>query len=714
MRKKPARRREIRQRDPELFLNRELSWLEFNGRVLEEAEDATNPALERLKFATIVASNLDEFVMVRVAALKNEVEEGETSPDSAGLTPRQALQAISDKAHALVARLYATLRDHILPALGERGIRLQAVAELDAAGLAAVSRHFRDEVLPALTPLAIDFSRPFPMLASLSLNVAALLAPAEGKQEPRLAVVQVPSRLRRLVRLPQEGSAFVLLDDIVQSQMAALFPGQQVIETAAFRIARDAELDLDDEGGRDFLEAVEEELRNRRRSRVVRLEVESKAGENLVGRLAGRVGIADEDIYRVPGLLDVRALFPLVELAALEDLRDPPLKPVAGLDEGERERIFDRIDAGDLLLHHPYESFDPVVSFVAQAALDPDVLAIKQTLYRTSGDSPVVRALARAAENGKQVTVLVELMARFDEQSNIRWAKSLEEAGAHVIYGVRGYKTHSKACLVVRRGRDGIRRYVHLGTGNYNEKTARIYTDFGLKTADPDIGKDASAFFNALTGYSDPPEMKKLAMAPTQLRARVLALIQRETGRAGAGQAALIQAKMNSLVDEDIIRALYDASRAGVKLRLDVRGICCLRPGLKGASETIEVVSIVDRFLVHARIFHFRNGGDEEVYLSSADWMPRNLDKRVELMFPIQAPEARARVLQALEAAFQDNVKARRLQPDGSYKRRRAAKGEEPFRLQIHLHREAQREKERARSAAGVVLEPLRGPAGAA
>ncbi len=708
--KKRAKRRAAQQRDPELFLNRELSWLEFNGRVLEEAEDASNPALERLKFATIVASNLDEFVMVRVAALKNEVEEGETSPDSAGLTPRQALQAISEKAHALVARLYAALKDHILPALAERGIRLQAVAELDAAGRAAVSRHFRDEVLPALTPLAIDSSRPFPMLASLSLNVAALLAPAEGKQDPRLAVVQVPSRLRRLVRLPQEGSVFVLLDDVVQSEMGALFPGQSVIETAAFRVARDAELDLDDEGGRDFLEAVEEELRNRRKSRVVRLEVEAKAGQELVTHLAERVGVAEEDIYAVPGLLDVRALFPLVELPALEDLRDAPLKPVAQLDDAERERIFDRIEAGDVLLHHPYESFDPVVSFVTQAALDPDVLAIKQTLYRTSGDSPVVVALARAAENGKQVTVLVELMARFDEHSNIRWARSLEEAGAHVIYGVRGYKTHSKVCLVVRRGLEGIRRYVHLGTGNYNEKTARIYTDFGLMTADPDIGKDASAFFNALTGYSDPPEMKKLAMAPTQLRERVLALIQRETRRAGAGEPGLIQAKMNSLVDEDIIRALYDASRAGVRIRLNVRGICCLRPGLKGVSETIEVVSIVDRFLEHARIYHFRNGGDEEVYLSSADWMPRNLDKRVELLFPVEAPEPRAKVLQALEAAFQDNVKGRRLQADGSHKRPRPAKGEEPFRLQVHLHREAQRGKERARAASGIVLEPLHAP----
>ncbi|HJS58856.1 MAG TPA: polyphosphate kinase 1 [Vicinamibacteria bacterium] len=697
------------RRDPELFLNRELSWLEFNGRVLEEAEDGQTPALERLKFATIAASNLDEFVMVRVAALKNAVEEGDISPDSAGLTPAQQLLAISERAHALVDRLYATLSTDILPALQERGIRLVSMDGVEAGVRASVQRHFRDEVLPALTPLAIDTSRPFPMLASLSLNVAVQLAPGEGQDEPRLAVVQLPARLRRLVRLPLDGAAFALLEDVIRAELQALFPGQTLLETATFRVARDAELALDDEGGRDFLEAVEEELRKRRKSRVVRLEIEQGASDELVARLAQRLEVAAEDVYRIPGLLDVRSLFPLVELPALEDLRDPPLKPVTLFEESEAG-IFERLDTTDVLLHHPYESFEHVASFVSQAAADPDVLAIKQTLYRTSGESPIVRSLARAAENGKQVTVLVELTARFDEHSNIRWARSLEEAGAHVIYGVRGYKTHAKVCLVVRRGRDGIRRYVHLGTGNYNEKTARIYTDFGLMTCDPDIGRDASAFFNALTGYSDPPAMKKLTMAPTQLRDRVLSLIQRETRRASAGEPGLIQAKMNALVDEDIVRALYAASQAGVRIRLNVRGICCLRPGLKGVSETIEVVSIVDRFLEHARIYHFRNGGDEQVYLASADWMPRNLDKRVELFFPVEAAEGRAKVLQALEAAFLDNVKARRLQADGSYKRRRPAKGEEPVRMQLQLHREAVRAQERARAAAGVVLEPIRAP----
>ena len=633
-----------REREPDLFLNRELSWLDFNGRVLEEAMDATNPLLERLKFVTIVAGNLDEFFMVRVAALQNAAEDGDSSPDAAGLSPLQQLPLISERAHEMVARLYDTLLQEILPGLAERGIRILGVDGLDPAAQAALSRYFRDEILPALTPMAIDSSRPFPMLSSLSLNLAVRLGPGEGEELPRLAVVQVPSMLPRLVRpLQAEGTSYVLVEDVIRTELQHLFPGQPVLESAAFRIARDAEMDLDDEGGRDFLKAVEEELRNRRRGHPVRLEVEARAGDDLVRLLAERLEVDEAHVYRIPGPLDPRALFPLVELPALEDLRDPPLKPLAVLEPAELERTFELLEERDVLLYTPYESFDPVVAFLARAADDPDVLAIKQTLYRVGGDSPVVKALMRAAEQGKQVTALVELTARFDEQINIRWARSLEEAGAHVVYGVRGYKTHAKICLVVRRSQNGIRRYVHLGTGNYNHKTARLYTDFGLMTADRAIGEDASAFFNALTGYSDPPHMKKLAMAPTQLRERFLRLIERERRRAEEGQAAEIRAKMNSLVDEEIIHALYAASRAGVKIRLNVRGICCLRPGVKGASETIEVVSIVDRFLEHARIYYFRNGGDEEVYLASADWMARNLDRRVELMFPWRRRRPRRR-----------------------------------------------------------------------
>jgi polyphosphate kinase len=700
-----------RRKEPELFLNREVSWLEFNGRVLEEAVDPSNLLLERLKFATIVASNLDEFFMVRVAALQSAMQEGDMSPDPAGMTPSQQLRHISLRAHDMVDKLYATVSGEILPALGERGIRILPVGSLEDSHRTLLRRQFTDEVLPALTPLAIDSSRPFPMLSGLSLNLAVLLAPAEGEDGPRLGVVQVPARLPRLVRpLGTDGSIYVLLEEVIRAELQALFQGQTILESAAFRASRDSELDLDDEGGRDFLQVVEEEVRNRRRGRVVRLEVDAAVSDTLLGVLTERVQVSPQDVYRVKGPLDIRALFPLVELPTLEDLRDAPLKPLATLDPEERDGLFSLLEQRDVLLHHPYESFDPVVALVENAARDPDVLAIKQTLYRTSGDSPVVRALAQAAEQGKQVTVLVELMARFDEQSNIRWARSLEEAGAHVIYGIRGYKTHSKICLIVRRGRSGIRRYVHLGTGNYNDKTARIYTDFGLMTADPDIGADASAFFNALTGYSDPPQMKKLVMAPTQLRERIVKLIERERRRAEAGQPALIRAKMNSLVDEEIIRALYEASKAGVPIRLNVRGVCCLRPGVKGVSDTIEVVSIVDRFLEHARIFHFCNGGDEEVYLASADWMPRNLDRRIELLFPVEAAEARQKVLDALEAMFLDTVKARRLQADGSFKRKRHAKGEEPFRAQVHLYREAQRALEKARAGTAVTLEPMTSP----
>jgi polyphosphate kinase len=617
---------------------------------------------------------------------------------------------VSERAHEMVDALGQTLTEQILPALAEQGLRIVSLDALEPPQRAHLSRYFRSEVLPALTPLAIDQSRPFPRLANLTLNLAVLLAPAEGEDQPRLGVVQVPSGLRRLVRpIGGEGATYVLLEEIVRAELASLFPGQAVLESSLFRIARDAEMELDDEGGDDYLQAVEEELRKRRSNRVVRLEVEAGAGDALLGILVHRLDVEVPDIYRARGPLDVRALQPLVDLPALERLREPPLKPVPVLEAAELRDIFDVVRDRDVLLHHPYESFDPVVSFVTAAARDPDVLAIKQTLYRTSGDSPVVQALAEAAENGKQVTVLVELMARFDELSNIRWARSLEESGAHVIYGIRGYKTHAKIALVVRRGRQGIERFVHLGTGNYNERTARVYTDFGLMTADPALGEDASAFFNALTGYSDPPRMRKLVMAPTSLRDRFLRLIEREQRRAEEGQAAEIRAKMNSLVDEDIIRALYDASRAGVKIRLNVRGICCLRPGVKGVSETIEVVSIVDRFLEHARVYYFRNGGDEEVYLSSADWMPRNLDRRIELLFPLSR-DCRKKVVEMLDAMFQDNVKARRLLPDGSYRRRRPGRGEEPFRAQVRLYEQTRRAAER-RLSGTAAFEPMSLPA---
>ena len=570
-------------------------------------------------------------------------------------------------------------------------------------------------MLPVLTPLGVDTARPFPMVSSLSVNLALRLAPADDGLPERIAVVQVPSGLPRLVRVAGgEGVTFVVLDDVIRAGLDSLFPGQSVLEAAAFRLTRDSELELDDEGGQSYVEALEEELRRRRKSDVVRLEIDGGASDVLASLLVGLAGVDNQDLYRVPGFLNLHALWGIVDLPGFDALRDAGMKPVPVLGEGVAGRIFDLLDAGDLLVHHPYEGFDPVLALVEQAADHPDVLAIKQTLYRPGSDSPVVAALMRAADRGKQVTAVVELMARFDEEHNLRWARALEEAGAHVIYGIRGLKVHAKCCLVVRRTPLGLRRYVHVGTGNYNHRTAKLYTDVGLLTSSADFGVDASAFFNALTGYSNPPRMKKLVMAPFQLRDRLLKLIERETRRAQDGQPALIRAKMNSLVDERVVEALYRASGAGVRVQLNVRGICVLRPGVKGLSENIEVVSIVGRFLEHARIFHFQNGGEDEVYLASADWMPRNLDRRVELMAPVEAQDGRRRLLHTLDVLFSDNVKGRRLASDGTW-RVPARPAAEPARLaQVELHDQARRAGARRAAAPPASLEPIeRGPAGA-
>jgi polyphosphate kinase len=695
---------------PEFFINRELSWLAFNARVLEEAANRANPLLERLKFAAITSSNLDEFFMVRVAGLKNQELEGEIAPDPSGLRPAEQLAAISERAHAMVAELQTLVTSELLPALEAHGIRLTSIAQLDAHTRAAVAAYFRDHVLPVLTPLAIDFARPFPMLSSLSLNLAFSLKPDAEGEEHRLAIVQVPSRLSRLVRVPEASqAAFVLLEDLIRSQADVLFPGQTVLESAAFRLARDSELELDDEGGLSYLEALEEELRKRRRSAIVRLDVEASVSDTLMKLLTHEMPVHTQDIYRIAGPLDLRVLFNFVELPGYIDLRDPVIKPVCVLDRRQEAEIFSVLDERDVLLHHPYESFDPVVALIDAAADDPDVIAIKQTLYRTSGDSPIVAALTRAADQGKQVTALVELMARFDEERNIHWARRLEERGAHVIYGIRDYKVHAKICLVVRRTKTGLKRYLHLGTGNYNDKTARLYTDMGLLTCNQEFGADASAMFSALTGYSDPPRLRKLAMAPTMLRDRVLKLIEREARRAKAGQPAEIRAKMNSLTDEDIVRALYQASRAGVQIRLNVRGMCVLRPGVTGLSENISVVSIVGRYLEHARIFVFQNGGDQEVYLSSADWMTRNLDKRIELMFPIEDATAAAKVVSALDVLLRDTVKGRRLQSNGEWRLPVPGPGITPFDAQMFLHEQAERQ---SGEESGTSFVPIERPAG--
>jgi polyphosphate kinase len=683
-----------------------LSWLAFNERVLEEAADAAIPLLERVKFAAIASSNLDEFYMVRVAGLQQAVHDGDASTDPGGVTPLEQLRAVRERAQLFVSALYRLVNTELIPALANQQVRLLNYRDLDEGQRVALSAFFHEAVLPVLTPLAIDVSRPFPLLSSLSLNVAVLLRPAAGDSEPRLGIVQVPQGLARLVRLAgTAGVSFVLLEQIIQAHLPQLFPGQEILQAAVIRLARDAELEFDDEGGRTQLELVERELRRRRRRDVVRLEVEASASAQLVQLLAGQLDVTSDDVFAVDGPIDLRVLMGLVELAGFDELRDPAFQPVNFLS-GAQSDLFAVLDERDVILHHPYDSYDPVIAFLAQAADDPDVLAIKQTLYRTSVGSQLIASLQRAAERNKQVTVIVELTARFDEERNIHWARALEEAGAHVIYGVRGYKVHAKICLVVKRTTGGLRRYVHLGTGNYNERTARLYTDFGLLTTSRVIAEDATAFFTALTGYSDPPRMKKLAMAPTDLRHRFLKLINRERLRAEAGQPAEIIAKMNSLIDEEIIGALYGASQAGVNIRLNVRGICALRPGIPGVSANIEVVSIVDRYLEHSRIYYFLNGGDDELYLASADWMTRNLDKRIELLFPVERAPHKAKVLFALRAMFLDTMKSHWLGPDGVYRRRPLPPGDAPFRVQEQLHEEARRVSALARERVGVVFQP--------
>jgi polyphosphate kinase len=686
------------------FFNRELSWLAFNERVLEEAADRTNPLLERVKFAAIVASNLDEFFMVRVAGLHHLVADGNESPDPAGMSPSQQLAAVSERAHAIVKALYEIVGRDLMPGLATASVRIVPWGDIDSARQTSLSAFFREAVLPVLTPLAIDAARPFPLLSSLTLNLALRLAGVPGQSDSRLAIVQVPSRLARLVPISDSGT-FVLLEDIISVHLSQLFPGQTILESASIRLARDAEMELDDEGGRTHLEVVERELRRRRRSDVVRLEISASASEDLIDQLREQLDVTMNDVYIVQGPLDLRVLMGLVDLPGLDAFRDPPRQPLDVLADAQQSDVFSVLDDRDLLLHHPYEAYDPVIAFFAQAADDPDVLAIKTTLYRTSPGSPIIASLQRAAEGNKQVTVLLELTARFDEERNIRWARALEEAGAHVIYGVHGYKTHAKICLVVRRSAQGLKRYVHLATGNYNERTARIYTDFGLLTTSQAIAEDASAFFSALTGYSDPPRLKQLVMAPTQLRRRFIRLIERERHRAEAGQAAEIVAKMNALTDEEIVNALYAASHSGVSVRLNVRGTCVLRPGLP-VSANIDVVSIVDRFLEHSRIYYFLNGGNDELYLASADWMTRNLDKRIELMFPVEQETHKAKVLYALRAMFRDTVRSRWLGADGTYRRRESAHGEPAFRVQEHLYEEGRRLAALARERVGVIFKP--------
>lgn len=681
--------------DPSLYINRELSWLEFNQRVLDEAVDPNNPLLEQLKFLAIVSSNLDEFFMVRVAGVQQQVSAGVAAAKDEALGPVELLDRIRRRCHQMVEQQYAIFRDDILPRLRQEGIRLLKPEELSPEQTKEVDRFYYREVFPVLSPLAIDPGHPLPHLHNLALNLLVTLRqPWVEGAAPLVAVVEVPKVLKRLVPLTAADghSDFILLEDVISPRVGQLFMGYEVLSCAAFRVTRNGDIDFDEEEAEDLLVAIERELRERERGNPVRMEVQAGCDPAGLEFLRRELGLPPGDIYEIDGPINLKDFFPLADLPGYPHLKYKPFVPVVApaLREAEGD-IFAAIRRGDILLHHPYESFSSVVDFVDQAADDPDVLAIKQTLYRTSGDSPIIRALSRAAENGKQVSVLVELKARFDEGANINWARQLEEAGVHVVYGLIGMKTHCKVICVVRRERDGIRRYLHLGTGNYNSTTARIYSDLGLLTCDEDLGEDASQLFNILTGYSEYPQWRKLAVAPRDLKARLLQLLQREADLSSPEEPGHFIAKVNAVIEPQVIRALYKASQAGVRIDIISRGICGLVPGVRGVSETIRVRSIVGRFLEHSRIYYFRNGGNPEVYLSSADLMDRNLNRRVETMFPIEDPALRDRLIHGVLALnLADNQKARELRPDGTWVRVTPAPGEEPINCQERLLAEAQ------------------------
>ncbi|MCL2407877.1 MAG: RNA degradosome polyphosphate kinase [Defluviitaleaceae bacterium] len=676
---------------PEHYINRELSWLAFNGRVLEEAQDKGNPLFERLKFLAIFSSNLDEFFMVRVAGVMTMADVKGTSlaKDVSGLTPPQQLAKISASAQSLVASQYAAYKV-IVKGLKEQGIEFVSMKNLAASELGKVERFFSNELFPILTPMAIDAGRPFPFLSNCTLNMIIELAD-ENTGKIRNAVVQVPDVVPRVYEL-EDNLRYVLLEDIIKHFAHRLFTGNRVISAVCFRITRNSDLDIDEEDAPDLLNEIERSVKKRKRGEPVRFEIEKNAKDKQLGYLQKTFKLDDNDVYEIAGPLDLKFLmgFYFQYGSAWPALRNfafqPFTKPVlAGWDAPEA--VFGAIRQADIILHHPYESFDPVINFVKAAAADPNVLAIKQTLYRVSGKSPIVAALMQAAENGKQVTVLIELKARFDEENNIQWAKKLEMAGCHVVYGLVGYKTHSKMCLVVRKEDDEIRRYIHLGTGNYNDSTARIYTDLGYFTCRESFAGDVSSLFNVLTGYSGHNKYNKLITAPTFLRRQFIDMIEQEAKNAAAGLPSGIIAKMNSLVDPEIIAALYRASQAGVQVKLIVRGICCLRPGVIGISENIEVSSIVDRYLEHSRIYAFKNAGEDRIYVSSADWMQRNFDRRVEIAFPIEDDGLKGRIMNILNLSLADNVKRRVLQPDGTYVRAKK-RGDEVW-SQILFHEES-------------------------
>ena len=721
---------------PEYFYNRELSWLSFDYRILGEAQDKTIPLLDRLKFLSITASNLDEFYMVRVASLKDMVHAEYDKKDIAGMTPAKQLEEISKVTHEFMNDQYRTYNNSLIPALKKEGIAiLSHYEDLSQKQAKFVDNYFKSEVYPVLTPMAVDSSRPFPLIRNRSLNIGAILkmkttaagasgnghfrelyithngTKKDGASDTDFATVQVPSGLPRVVEIPSEDGfdrTYIMLEQIIERNIHRLFMNYEVLCAFPYRVMRNADLTIEEDEAADLLMEIEISLG--RWGEAIRLQVEAGIDKKLLKVLKKELHIKEDDIFHINGPLDLTFLMKLSGMEGYDELKVPKYTPQQPKWLNSEDNLFAQIRDHDVLLHHPYETFDPVVNFVREAAKDPDVLAIKQTLYRVSSHSPIIASLAAAAENGKQVTVLVELKARFDEENNIIWARKLEQAGCHVIYGLVGLKTHSKITLVVRREEDGIRRYVHLGTGNYNDSTAKLYTDMGLLTCNKAIGEDATAVFNMLSGYSEPAVWNKLAVAPLWLRDRFTEMIRRETDFAKAGKKAFIKAKMNSLCDAKIIASLYEASAAGVQIELVVRGICCLKTGIPGVSENIHVRSIVGDFLEHSRIFYFHNNGHEEVYMGSADWMPRNLDKRVEILFPVEDETLKQEVIHILDIQLQDTLKAHILQPDGSYKKQ-DLRGKKKLCAQDYFRQEAIRNanQRRKEQKARRTFEPMTG-----
>ncbi|MBA3881503.1 MAG: polyphosphate kinase 1 [Chthoniobacterales bacterium] len=703
---------------PENFINRELSWLEFNRRVFEEAQDPTQPLIERVKFLIIVSSNLDEFFEVRVAGIKQQIESATSDVGPDGLTPTDTFNAIQRTAHDMVAAQYALWRDELVPVLAKHGVRIHDVTQLNAKRAAWARRYFHEEVFPMLTPLAVDASHPFPQLLNKSHNLLVRARESKGG-EPLHAIVQVPRVLPRLILMPRgkgedEPWDYIYLAALIKHNIVELFPGLLLDGVHAFRVTRNSDLYIDEEEADNLLRSIEQELRRSSRGDAVRLEVEADCPRDFRELLLEFFDLGEPDLYKINGPLTMTHLTPLVTNDAFANLKDRVFKPGRDPALPPHAKIFEVMRQQDVLLHHPYESYDPVVELIESAAEDPHVLALKITLYRTSGDSPIVEALIRAANAGKQVTALVELRARFDEAANIQWARRLEEAGAHVVYGVVGLKTHCKALLIVRRDTDRLRHYVHLGTGNYHPRTARIYTDFSLFTTNPKLTEEVAIVFNTLTGLASYPGLEKLMVAPFDLSKRIMALIERERDHALEGRRGHMIVKLNSLVDQEIIEKLYEASRAGVNIDLIVRGICCLRPKVPGLSENIRVISIVGRFLEHSRIYYFANDGNPAIYLASADWMPRNFVRRVEIAFPIEDPALREELINEVLPCFvNDTVKARELQADGTYVPLKTDEGEPRVQAQWQfreLSRGQARRLAESQKAPTIKLSPLTTP----